>query len=108
MSESNQSLHWRSYNARREESKRVHHEMERFYQKYPKLRCQANHKAFLDAAQQDGGTEIVTAEWLELQLDLSRALTEAIEKRSCSDWEIQLPYDPHLDVDPFEVKETPS
>jgi carbon storage regulator len=46
--------------------------------------------------------------WLELQLDLSRALTEAIEKRSCSDWEIELPYEPRLDVDPFETKATPS
>jgi carbon storage regulator len=38
-------------------------------------------------------------QWLELQLDLWGALTEAIEKRSCLDQEIQVPYDPRLDVD---------
>ena len=38
-------------------------------------------------------------QWLELQLDLWEALTEALEKRSCFDQEIQLPYNPRLDVD---------
>jgi hypothetical protein len=37
--------------------------------------------------------------WLELQLDLWRALTEALEKRRRLDREIELPYDPRLDVD---------
>jgi hypothetical protein len=37
--------------------------------------------------------------WLELQLDLWRALSEALEKRRRLDQEIQLPYDPRLDVD---------
>jgi carbon storage regulator len=41
----------------------------------------------------------VADQWLELQLDLWEALTELIEKRSCLDQEIQLPYDPRLDVD---------
>ena len=41
----------------------------------------------------------VGAKWLELQLDLWGALTEALEKRSGADKEIQLPYDPRLDVD---------
>jgi carbon storage regulator len=38
-------------------------------------------------------------QWLELQLDLWEALTEAIEKRPCLEQEIQIPYDPRLDVD---------
>jgi hypothetical protein len=38
-------------------------------------------------------------DWLELQLDLWEALTEAIEKRSVSPKEIELPYDPRLDLD---------
>jgi len=38
-------------------------------------------------------------QWLELKLDLWGALTEALEKRSCLDLEIQLPYDPGSDVD---------
>ena len=38
-------------------------------------------------------------QWLELQLDLWGALTEVIDKRSCLDQEIQIPYDPRLDVD---------
>jgi hypothetical protein len=38
-------------------------------------------------------------QWLALQLDLWGALTEAIEERSGSNLEIQLPYDPRLDVD---------
>ena len=38
-------------------------------------------------------------DWLELQLDLWEALKEAIGKRSGSGMEIQLPYDPRLDVD---------
>ena len=38
-------------------------------------------------------------QWLELQLDLWGALTEALEKRSCLDQELQLPYDPRVDVD---------
>ena len=38
-------------------------------------------------------------QWLELQLDLWGALTEALEKRAGSDKEIELPYDPRLDVD---------
>ena len=38
-------------------------------------------------------------QWLELQLDLWGALTEAIDRRSCLDQEIQIPYDPRLDVD---------
>jgi type IV secretory pathway VirJ component len=60
--------------------------MERFYQKYPKLRCQANHKAFLDAAEQDGGTVVVTMEWMELVKDslqlatLSGTPEEALDK----------------------------
>jgi carbon storage regulator len=37
-------------------------------------------------------------QWLDLELDLWAALTEALEKRSCSNKEIQLPYDPRLDV----------
>jgi carbon storage regulator len=37
-------------------------------------------------------------QWLELQLDLWGALTDAIEKRSCLSQEIQVPYDPRLDV----------
>jgi hypothetical protein len=73
-------------NGSKQESKRVHHEMECFYQKYPKLRCQANHKAFLDAAEQDGGSEVLTAEWMELQMDslklavLSETPEEALDK----------------------------
>jgi carbon storage regulator len=38
-------------------------------------------------------------QWLELQMDLWGALSEAIEKRSSLDQEIQVPYDPRLDVD---------
>jgi carbon storage regulator len=38
-------------------------------------------------------------QWLELQLDLWGALTEALEERACLNQEIQLPYDPVLDVD---------
>ena len=38
-------------------------------------------------------------QWLKLQLDLWRALTEALEKRSCLPEEIQLPYDPRADAD---------
>ena len=38
-------------------------------------------------------------EWLKLQLDLWRALTEALEKRSFLHQEIQLPYDPRTDAD---------
>jgi hypothetical protein len=38
-------------------------------------------------------------QWLALQLDLWEALREAIEERSGSNLEIQLPYDPRLDVD---------
>jgi carbon storage regulator len=38
-------------------------------------------------------------DWLELQLDLWRALTEALERRSNADKEIELPYDPRLDHD---------
>jgi carbon storage regulator len=38
-------------------------------------------------------------QWLELQLDLWEALTDALENRSCSDREIQLPYDRRLDVE---------
>ena len=38
-------------------------------------------------------------QWLELQLELWGALTAVIEKRSCLGQEIQLPYDPRLDVD---------
>jgi len=53
----------------RSESQRVHHEFEKFYQKYPHLKMQANHQIFLQAAEQDGGSEVLTAEWLELQLD---------------------------------------
>jgi hypothetical protein len=53
----------------RQESKRIHHEMEKFYAKYPQYRVQANHQYFLDAAEQDGGSEVLTAEWMELQLD---------------------------------------
>jgi carbon storage regulator CsrA len=41
----------------------------------------------------------VCDQWLELQLDLWGALTEVIDKRSCLDQEIQIPYDPRLDVD---------
>jgi carbon storage regulator len=41
----------------------------------------------------------VNEKWLELELDLWRALNQAIEKRCCVDQEIQLPYDPSLDVD---------
>src|SRR6266850_2501909 len=37
-------------------------------------------------------------QWIKLQLDLWHALKEALEKRSCSHQEIQLPYDPRLDV----------
>jgi carbon storage regulator len=37
--------------------------------------------------------------WLELELDLWGALTAALEKRFCSFKEIQLPYDPRLDID---------
>jgi carbon storage regulator len=37
-------------------------------------------------------------QWLQLQLDLWWALTEALEKRTCSDHEILLPCDPPLDV----------
>jgi len=37
-------------------------------------------------------------QWLELQLDLWGALTDAIEKRNCLSQEIQVPYDPRLDV----------
>jgi len=43
--------------------------MERFYAKYPQYRIQANHRIFLNAAEQDGGSEVLTAEWMELQLD---------------------------------------
>jgi carbon storage regulator len=39
------------------------------------------------------------SDWLELQLDLWRALTEALEKRSGFDKEIELPYDPRQDDD---------
>lgn len=56
----------------RQESKRVHHEMERFYQKHPEYKIQANHIIFLDAAEEDGGSELLTAEWMELQLDSLR------------------------------------
>ena len=38
-------------------------------------------------------------DWLELQLDLWNSLTAALEKRSWSAKEIELPYDPRLDVD---------
>jgi carbon storage regulator len=38
-------------------------------------------------------------QWLELQLDLWRALTEALEKQSGSAKEVELPYDPRLDID---------
>ena len=38
-------------------------------------------------------------QWLDLELDLWEALSKAIEKRSDTDLEIQLPYDPRLDVD---------
>jgi hypothetical protein len=37
--------------------------------------------------------------WLEVHLDLWKALTAALEKHSSLDQEIQLPYDPSLDVD---------
>jgi hypothetical protein len=43
--------------------------METFYQKFPQYKIQANHRIFLDAAEQDGGSEVLTAEWMELQLD---------------------------------------
>jgi len=74
--------------ASREESSRIHREFERFYAKYPQLRIQANHQMFLNAAEQDGGSETLTAEWLELQLDslrgqlavLSETPDEAFEK----------------------------
>jgi hypothetical protein len=36
--------------------------------------------------------------WLELELDLWEALSEAIEKRSYTGLEIRLPNDPRLDV----------
>lgn len=35
--------------------------------------------------------------WLEMQLDLWKALTETLEKGSSHDKEIELPYDPRLD-----------
>ena len=56
----------------RAESQRVHHEFEKFYWKYPKLKMQANHQIFLQAAEAAGGSEVLTAEWLELQLDSLR------------------------------------
>lgn len=54
------------------ESSRVHQEMERFYRKHPEYRVQANHQIFIEAAEQDGGSERLTAEWMELQLDSLR------------------------------------
>jgi hypothetical protein len=46
--------------------------MEKFYSKFPQYRIQANHQIFLDAAEEDGGSERLTAEWMELQLDSLR------------------------------------
>lgn len=56
----------------REENSRVHREFEKFYAAHPEYRIQANHQIFLDAAEQDGGSEVLTAEWMELQLDSLR------------------------------------
>ena len=38
-------------------------------------------------------------QWLDLQLDLWRALIEALEKQSGSAKEVEIPYDPRLNVD---------
>jgi type IV secretory pathway VirJ component len=70
----------------RAESSRVYKEFEEFYDKHPRLRLQANHQIFLDAAEQDGGSEVLTAEWMELQMDslklamLSETPEEALNK----------------------------
>jgi hypothetical protein len=64
----------------REESSRIHREMERFYQKFPKYRIQANHQMFLSAAEQDGGSEVLTAEWMELQLDSLRGQLAVLQE----------------------------
>jgi hypothetical protein len=64
----------------REESSRIHHEFEKFYAKYPQLRVQANHQIFLNAAEEDGGSEVLTAEWMELQLDSLRGQLAVLQE----------------------------
>lgn len=50
----------------REESKRVHHEFEKFYQAFPKFRMQANHGRFLNRAEDFGGSEFLSADNMSL------------------------------------------
>jgi hypothetical protein len=56
----------------REESSRIYKSFRAFYQKFPLYDVRANDSIFLDAAEQDGGSEVLTAEWLELVLDSLR------------------------------------
>jgi len=44
----------------RQESKRVHHEMEKFYVAHPEYRIQANHQIFTNYAESLGGTEYLS------------------------------------------------
>lgn len=72
----------------REENSRVHREMEKFYKNFPRLKFQGNHQRFLDFAEQHGGSEMLTAENMELWLDdpalgvsrLAETADEAFEK----------------------------
>jgi hypothetical protein len=52
----------------REESRRLHSEFEKFYAVHPEYRVQANHGQWIEIANENGGTETLSKEQMELWL----------------------------------------
>jgi hypothetical protein len=81
----------------REESSRVYKEFEKFYSKFPQYRIQANHEIFLVAASADGGSEVLTAEWMELQLDSLRGQLAVLQETPAQQLDAFMKQHPALD-----------